>query len=111
MLPKLFPNDVIVTEDGQIEMPAPLIAAAATLVSPFHLSEGHKQNWILDSPCNNIQEVQVCFVFTLLFYQLDSWNLPHGYSGATVPVTIEEELVKGMNPAALPLTYDTTPLE
>jgi len=36
-LPKLFPNDLTITEDGLIEMPAPLVAAAATLVRCFLL--------------------------------------------------------------------------
>lgn len=38
-LPKLFPHDLTITEDGQIEMPAPLVAAAATLVSCRHLAK------------------------------------------------------------------------
>jgi len=47
-LPKLFPHDLTVTEDGQIEMPAPLVAVAATLVrcfliQPMPLPTGHPQ--------------------------------------------------------------------
>ena len=38
-------------------------------------------------------------------------NLVYGYSGVTDPVTAEEDLIKGMNPAALPLTYDSAAVE
>lgn len=34
-LPKLFPHHLTITDDGQIEMPASLVAAATTLVRCF----------------------------------------------------------------------------